>query len=132
MLFKMGFSSVKDCSDGNQCIQLLSEANQTGNGYNLLILDIKMPKANGINVLEFIKANSHELHLKNLKVIVITACTYTDQFTIQNKFDVWKWIQKPMDWQQLYNACNSLYVHDIPTSTAWEFDVYMKSQNTNS
>ena len=51
------------CNNGEECLNLL----EAGQKFDLLLLDIKMPKMSGLDILKKIKEKSSEL-----KVIIIT------------------------------------------------------------
>jgi CheY-like chemotaxis protein len=56
------------CSDGERALGLLSGDN--GNGFDLMILDLNMPKVGGLEVLKTIKSTQA---LKALRVLVLTS-----------------------------------------------------------
>ena len=64
MLNSMGFYQIDTASDGLEAIEKIKK-----NSYDILILDLKMPKMDGFGVAEFIKNNN----LTYLKVAVVTA-----------------------------------------------------------
>ena len=55
--------NISFCHNGQECLELLEK----GEKFNLVLLDIKMPKISGLDTLRKIKAKKPEL-----KVIIIT------------------------------------------------------------
>ncbi|MBU1078640.1 MAG: sigma-54 dependent transcriptional regulator [Spirochaetes bacterium] len=79
--------------DGNKTIKLLNEENP-----DVIILDIRMPKKNGIAVLEHI-------HKKNLKAIPIIISADKDVQTAINamKLGAFDYIVKPFENEKIFN-----------------------------
>lgn len=65
-----------DCTtlnSGDQCIQLLKSAGS--NAFDLLLMDIAMPRVTGIDVLNRIKSDAE---LKSIKVVFFTASSISE------------------------------------------------------
>jgi len=95
--------------DGQEILNFLFQKGngphrKSGNAY-VLLLDIRMPKIDGVQVLEQIKADPN---LKKLPVIMIT--TTDDPREIENCHDMGcsNYITKPIDYENFVNAIRQL------------------------
>jgi DNA-binding NtrC family response regulator len=79
--------SVETASDGDEAITIL-----TGKVFDLVLLDIKMPRVDGFEVLKFIKKNSPQI-----KVIMLTAFADLKNAIESKKLGAEDFISKPYD-----------------------------------
>jgi CheY-like chemotaxis protein len=79
--------SVETASDGDEAITIL-----TGKVFDLVLLDIKMPRVDGFEVLRFIKKNSPQI-----KVIMLTAFADLKNAIESKKLGAEDFISKPYD-----------------------------------
>lgn len=79
---------VETASDGDEAIATL----QNNNKFDLILLDIKMPKVDGFEVLKFIKANT-----PHIKVIMLTAFADLKNAIESKKLGADDFISKPYD-----------------------------------
>jgi CheY-like chemotaxis protein len=79
---------VETASDGDEAIATL----QNNNKFDLILLDIKMPKVDGFEVLKFIKANT-----PGIKVIMLTAFADLKNAIESKKLGADDFISKPYD-----------------------------------
>lgn len=77
---------------------------KSGNAY-ILLLDIRMPKVDGIQVLEQIKADSN---LKKLPVIMITTTDDPREIEMCHNIGCSSYITKPIDYENFVNAIRQL------------------------
>jgi len=85
-LYKIIFAQdeIDLCLDGDSCVMAYDGS------HDIIILDIKMPRKNGLKVIEFLKGVNNKI-----PVVVVTAMTLTDEVRKATKeFLV---IRKPMD-----------------------------------
>lgn len=95
MLQNLGYRNIKVSNDGLEAIQELKMSD-----FDILLLDLKMPRMNGYQVLDFIKRNS----CGNLKVIPITASVLdSDQEKCQS-YGLNIFLRKPIDIKDLQQA----------------------------
>jgi len=64
MVRQLGYNNIDKAKDGEEAINLLKEKS-----YDILILDLKMPKKDGFEVAEYIKKNN----IKDIKICILTA-----------------------------------------------------------
>lgn len=69
MLNSMGYKSIDVACDGAEAIEKLDKEFLSGNPYDILLLDLKMPKVDGFGVADHIKTNKYTFP----KVAVLTA-----------------------------------------------------------
>ena len=69
MLAKAGLRSVQEAEDGSIAEKKILTALEIGKPFELILLDWKMPRGNGISILEMIRTNAK---LKNTKVLMVT------------------------------------------------------------
>lgn len=70
-----------------------------------LLLDLKMPKVDGLEVLKIIKADER---LKSIPVIMLTSSRETPDLTECYSYGVNAYVVKPVDFQEFENAVNQL------------------------
>jgi CheY-like chemotaxis protein len=70
LLEKSGFQ-VLTANDGNEAISILQETEP-----NLLLLDIRMPNANGLAVIDFVR----NANFRNMHIVVATATKEYERF----------------------------------------------------
>jgi DNA-binding NtrC family response regulator len=79
--------NVETASDGDEAITILG-----GKQFDLVLLDIKMPRVDGFEVLKFIKKNSPQI-----KVIMLTAFADLKNAIESKKLGAEDFISKPYD-----------------------------------
>jgi CheY-like chemotaxis protein len=79
---------VETASDGDEAIAML----QNNNKFDLILLDIKMPRVDGFEVLKFVKNNT-----PNIKVIMLTAFADLKNAIESKKLGAEDFISKPYD-----------------------------------
>jgi DNA-binding NtrC family response regulator len=87
---------VETAGDGDEAIEAIKQKD-----YDVVLLDIKMPRVDGFEVLKFIKQNKPEI-----KVIMLTA--YAD---VKNAIEALKlgasdFVSKPYDLQDILTSIN--------------------------
>jgi len=95
--------------DGQEVIDFLFQKGdgpyrKTGNAY-VLLLDIRMPKIDGVQVLEQIKADPN---LKKLPVIMITTTDDPREIGNCHEMGCSNYITKPIDYENFVNAIRQL------------------------
>ena len=90
--------------DGMETIEAFMLAHEEGNPYELICLDIMMPKIDGKMVLNFIKEKENEMEIesdKRAKIIMTTALNDLD--TVNDAFDKGceAYASKPLDTKKL-------------------------------
>ncbi|QHQ62747.1 response regulator [Anaerocolumna sedimenticola] len=112
-LFKF-LSAYGECDlvvDGVETLDAFLMAMKDGNPYDLICLDIMMPKVDGVKVLKYIRDLESQqgfLPEKRSKIIMTTALAET-QF-VQNAFDIGcdAYAAKPIDTQKLIDVLKKL------------------------
>lgn len=100
-------NKVEVVRDGAEAIEFLKNEGQYSNSTipNLILLDINMPKMNGIEVLEFIKNNDR---LKKIPVVMLTtSCSETDIAACYERAANC-FITKPMDFNKFLDIVQSI------------------------
>ncbi|MCP3941659.1 MAG: response regulator [Desulfobacteraceae bacterium] len=95
--------------DGQEILNFLFRKNgglkrESGRAY-VLLLDIQMPKVDGVQVLEQIKADSN---LKKLPVIMITTTDDPREIVNCHAMGCSNYITKPIDYENFVNAVRQL------------------------
>ena len=109
MIQKLGYEHSTVSSDGQETIELLDSAYETNDPYSILLLDLRMPKMDGYDVIEHIKNKGYPLP----KIVAVTASVLQEDRERCKKLGVQYFINKPIDLQQLKNVllkiCQSIY-----------------------
>ncbi len=93
VLKKYGLDTAK-ASSGAQALEMLSDVR-----FDLLFLDLRMPKMNGLEVLEKIRANP-ELYDQKMPVIILTASEEAEMEELRNRLEelgIAGFLGKPID-----------------------------------
>jgi CheY-like chemotaxis protein len=96
---------LSTASDGDAAIHQLSEMLKNGDLPQLILLDLNLPKRNGIEVLQFIKSNNK---LKPIPVIILTSSTLRDDIEKAYKHLANSYIVKPFDFDEFSETIESL------------------------
>ena len=100
-------NEIKHFADGSSSRAYFEHLQKAGTRHIpiLVLLDLNLPDASGIDILEFLKSDSE---LKLAPVIVLT--TTDDQVEIKRCYDLGcnVYITKPVDYEQFANAIRQL------------------------
>lgn len=92
--------------DGQQTIEYLNAEKEKGNEIpSLLLLDIKMPKVDGIEVLQYVKSDPV---LKKMPVIMITTTDDPREIDRCHELGCSNYIKKPIDYDNFVDAIRKL------------------------
>ena len=97
--------------DGEEALEFIfGEGKYAGqhenvNSPKLILLDIKMPKVNGMEVLERIKADKRT---KNIPVVILTSSKEDPDIQECYKLGVNSYVVKPVDFEQFIKAVSDL------------------------
>ena len=100
-------NNVVNFKNGEETLNFLYDrkSRKVNNNNYLLLLDIKMPKINGIEVLQTMKKD-HKL--SNIPVIIITTTDDPKEIDLCNKLGCVDYIVKPIDHERFSKAIYSL------------------------
>ena len=95
--------------DGAEALDFLfcngSYAGRLSGQPKLIILDLKMPKIDGIEVLRRVKGDEH---LKTIPIVVMTSSHEEQDIVESYKLGVNSYVVKPVDFQQFHDAISSM------------------------
>ena len=100
-------NTVAVVRDGAEAIEFLKKEGQYTNSVipNLILLDINMPRLNGIEVLEFIKSNEK---LKKIPVVMLTTSSAESDIAACYEKSANCFITKPMDFNRFLDIIQSI------------------------
>jgi len=96
--------TVEMASSGKQAIEILEESTSSNNGFNLMLLDIKMPEMDGTEVL---KETSRKF--PDLQVVMMTAYATVESAVETLKQGALEYVIKPFDPDSLIPIVERLY-----------------------
>lgn len=113
ILIKKAFSdarlanSINVCRDGQEGYEFLMKSGEYSNAPtpDLILLDINMPKINGLELLELIKK---EKHLSIIPVIILTTSTSEEDILKSYQLHVNSFIQKPVEFVDFLDAIQQI------------------------
>jgi PAS domain S-box-containing protein len=88
-------------SDGLQGLELLRRAAQDGNPYELAIVDMKMPRMDGLQLASAVRADPA---LADLRIVLVTSLHSTDELARARKAGISAYLSKPVRRHELYRA----------------------------
>jgi DNA-binding NtrC family response regulator len=93
--------TVQSAGDGDEAIEMIRKQKDRGEKYDVILLDIKMPRVDGFEVLKFVKSSVPET-----KVIMLTA--YAD---VKNAIESLRqgasdFVSKPYDLDDILTSIN--------------------------
>ncbi len=98
--------------DGQEVLDFLFGSGRNGRGYSrqadapyILLLDIRMPKVDGVEVLERVKADSD---LRRMPVIMITTTDDPREVERCHELGCNSYITKPIEYENFVNAIRQL------------------------
>jgi CheY-like chemotaxis protein len=92
--------------DGQECMDYLESEKEKGNKQAaLLLLDIKMPKMNGIEVLKRVK---NDQRFRKMPVIMITTTDDPREIEQCHEIGCSNYIKKPIDYDKFVDAIRKL------------------------
>ncbi|GCD91047.1 response regulator [Nocardioides sp. LS1] len=99
MLEKLGHV-VDEVTDGQQAVEAVSAGN-----YDLLLLDLSMPRMSGIDVARWL--NAHPEHARDMNVVIVSASA-RDERPILNELGISLFLPKPIRRQELADLLDGL------------------------
>jgi CheY-like chemotaxis protein len=96
---------IEHFRDGQAILDYLFRDRPTGENSYLVLLDIRMPKVDGIEVLRRLKADPE---LKTLPVIMLTTTDDTREVERCHQLGCSVYIQKPVDYERFTEAIRRL------------------------
>jgi CheY-like chemotaxis protein len=100
MVTSLGYSDITVASDGQETIEKLDIAYIYKEAFDVLLLDIRMPKMDGYDVIEHIRSKGYPLP----KIVTVTASVLAEDKERCKKMGVLYFITKPIDMLQLKNV----------------------------
>jgi len=104
-------NEVEWVKDGQQALDYLNQqgdyANRTGGNPGLIMLDLKLPKIDGLEVLRVIKTTDS---LKIIPVVVLTSSREERDLTESYNLGVNTYVVKPVDFHDFMKAVTELGV----------------------
>lgn len=105
-------NDIKVVEDGEEAIHFLSGKNDEGIskfGYpELILLDLKLPKVNGHEVLKEIKADKKT---KRIPVVILTSSQEEEDIIKGYDLGANSYVRKPIDYQDFVEVVNNLGVY---------------------
>lgn len=104
MLSSMGYTNIDSVQNGEEAIKNIDSQFQKGTPYDILLLDLKMPKVDGITVAEHIKDNKYTLP----KIAVITASVLENDREKCREIGIKYFLLKPLNMTHLKTVVNKI------------------------
>lgn len=97
--------NIYHCSDGLEALEFFSDIKDHSARKFVLLLDIKMPRMNGIDVLKKIK---EDRRLKKMPVIMFTTTDDEKDIQLCHNYGCNAYITKPMEYESFVNVISNL------------------------
>ncbi len=92
---------VLSAGDGDEAIDLVRKKSEEGDHFDVVLLDIKMPKVDGFEVLKYVKGNIPET-----KVIMLTAYADVKNAIESLRLGASDFVSKPYDLDDILTSIN--------------------------
>ena len=92
---------VQSAGDGDEAIDLVRNRGEQGDRFDVVLLDIKMPRVDGFEVLKYIKGNIPET-----KVIMLTAYADVKNAIESLRLGASDFVSKPYDLDDILTSIN--------------------------
>ncbi len=92
---------VQSVGDGDEAIELIRSKSQQGDRFDVILLDIKMPKVGGFEVLKFVKSEAPET-----KVIMVTVYHDLENAIQSMRLGASDFVSKPYDLDEILTSIN--------------------------
>ncbi|MGM0369366.1 MAG: response regulator [Bacillota bacterium] len=109
-------NDLKRFANGQEVLDFLFDPNLDGSKSYLILLDIRMPKVDGLEVLRQIKADDK---LSKIPVIMLTTTDDPREVNTCHKLGCNNYITKPVDYQKFVDALKQLglFLNIVETPT---------------
>ena len=95
----LDYHNVTIVSDGQETIEIIDDSNAKGESFDILLLDLRMPRIDGYEVIEHIKKKGYPLP----KIVVVTASVLKEDINKCHNMGVEYFITKPIDIKHVKN-----------------------------
>ncbi len=92
---------VQSAGDGDEAIDLVRGMTERGERFDIVLLDIKMPRVDGFEVLKYVKGNAPET-----KVIMLTAYADVKNAIESLRLGASDFVSKPYDLDDILTSIN--------------------------
>ncbi len=92
---------VQCAGDGDEAIELIRSKSEQGDKFDVILLDIKMPKVGGFEVLKFVKSETPET-----KVIMVTVYHDLENAIQSMRLGASDFVSKPYDLNEILTSIN--------------------------
>jgi two-component system, NtrC family, response regulator AtoC len=92
---------VQCAGDGDEAIELIRSMSEQGDRFDVILLDIKMPRVGGFEVLKFVKSEAPET-----KVIMVTVYHDLDNAIQSMRLGASDFVSKPYDLNEILTSIN--------------------------
>ncbi len=92
---------VQSAGDGDEAIDLVRGLTERGERFDIVLLDIKMPRVDGFEVLKYVKGNAPET-----KVIMLTAYADVKNAIESLRLGASDFVSKPYDLDDILTSIN--------------------------
>ena len=90
-LKSMGYLNIHVTTDGEETIQEINKAHEQNDSFHILFLDLKMPKKDGFDVIQYVQSKNYKLP----KIVVISASILSYEEEKCKKLGITHFIRKP-------------------------------------
>ena len=107
MLHNLGYKNIDLAEDGKIAWEMMRENYKNGEPYDILLLDLKMPRIDGFEIIEKVRSNGWDIP----KIIVVTASIMKNDRDKCKIMGAKYFLNKPIDMKQLKEIM--LYVSSL-------------------
>ena len=101
LLAEIGITNIDFAVDGEKAIDIIDKSKISGRGYDIIFMDLKMPRVDGYEVIEYINDTSVPNGTSAPKIIVTTASVISGELERCSKMGVDRFLSKPISLHEL-------------------------------
>ena len=104
MLDICGYDNITIADNGIKALDFILKSNNENNPFKLLLLDLKMPKMNGFELIQSLTKNN----INNLEIVILTASILEEDIIKCKNYGIKYFINKPIEFKEFKSVVSHI------------------------